>query len=454
MALELVKRFLDTDDNPRIIFVSLTNDVGVERVIGAMARHGARCALLSAHGSYCSYTRFIERSFLLPRHRGMWLGALFVRSALESVVRRWSPDVVIPLDDVASWLLRGLATSRRCTKRLRSLLLASLGAPDGYLASCRRLELMRVAAALGILTPEFDTAGDIETALQAAKRWGFPLVLKEEFSWCGHGVSILESSEQLRNRLETRREGAGKRLHEHCRHLVWSLAGLQHVYDPPPVLQTFVSGRLVMRTVSTWHGRVLEGASFAAERVHPAPNGTSSVVRFIDHQGMQDAARLLVERLGCSGIVSFDFMLDERSGRAYLIDMNARPIVASHLGQLFGHDLCGGLIAHLRGEKRSSAESVRRPPKMIAMFPTEVERYPDNLQRLLTYDVLHDVPSDDPGLVAAYLRRLAILHPKRIDAIKRSLPARYVEGEADTGARLVPGYELQQPAFVGTMRRG
>lgn len=439
---------MDTDDRLRVIFVALTNDIGVERVINAMAENGARCALLSPRGSYCASTRSIELHHVLPHHHGMWLGTLFVRSALESAIQHWSPNLVIPLDDVASWQLRGLATSRRSTKQLRSLLHASLGPPEGYLACCRRLELMRVAASLGIETPAYESAEDPDVAIRTAGRWGYPLVLKEEFSCGGHGVTIVQDPEELRRRIENWRGNIGKRLRALGKHVAWSFADLRHACDAPPILQAFVHGRPAMHTVSASNGRVLEGVSFIAERVHPTPTGTSTVVRFIEHQGMQDAAQLIVERLGCSGFTSFDFMIHEASGRAYLIEMNARPIGTSHLGRLFGHDLCEGLVACLHGEMRRPAAPTTRTPKTVAMFPKELERCPDNLQRFLIGDVLHDVPMNDPGLVAAYLSRLAKLYPERIEAIRRILPACYIEGETDVNVPRAVASASDEPALA------
>jgi len=82
------------------------------------------------------------------------------------------------------------------------------------------------------------------------------------------------------------------------------------------------------------------------------------------------------------------------------------------------------------------------------MFPKELERFPDNLQRFLSHDLLHDVPLDDPGLVAAYLRRLTTLHHERIEAIRRILPAHYGESDVDAGATRIEAQVAQQPVLA------
>jgi hypothetical protein len=128
-----------------------------------------------------------------------------------------------------------------------------------------------------------------------------------------------------------------------------------------------------------------------------------------------DTAAAMTAALGCSGFVSYDFMLDEEQGRASLIEMNPRCVGSSHLGRQFGHDICGALVAELAG---SSAPKQLNPPttKLVALFPKELERDPSS-PYLHSLNVLHDVPRDDPDVISAYLRRLTELHPSRAQAI-------------------------------------
>jgi hypothetical protein len=103
---------------PRILFVSLTNDIGAERIVATLVSHGAVCATLSPRGFFCARTAFIDRHFSLSRRYGKWLGTLLVRPGLEKAVRIWGPDFIVPLDDVAAWLLRGLATNDKVSQRV------------------------------------------------------------------------------------------------------------------------------------------------------------------------------------------------------------------------------------------------------------------------------------------------------------------------------------------------
>src|ERR1700709_968289 len=83
---------------PRILFLALVDNIGMERVSGALRAHGAHCALLSPPGFHATKPRAMMRLFGLPRHRGLWLGAVFARPQLERAIRSWQAELIVPLD--------------------------------------------------------------------------------------------------------------------------------------------------------------------------------------------------------------------------------------------------------------------------------------------------------------------------------------------------------------------
>jgi hypothetical protein len=410
--------------SPRVLFVALANDIGIDRLPGALGALGAECAVLSPPGYYCALSRFIRHRFALPAHRGMWLGVPFIRRRLEAAAAAWRADLVVPLDNVAAQLLRVIANSASASSRLRALLATSLGAPEGYADACSRSGLMRMAARLQIPTPRFCVSRDLSDFLRCAEDWGYPVVLKIENTCGGHGVTIASSAEELRRAMAAAQGGKlGKRLRGLARNKMWSLAGFDETAGAPPLLQAFARGVPAMRTVSAWQGRVLDGVSFVAERTHPGPTGPSTIVRHIENAQMADAARRLVSAMGCSGFVSFDFMLDEATGEVALVELNPRPIGTTHLGRRFGHDPCAALLACLSPHMPAAAPSVVATVDAVALFPKEIEREPESLWRLRAADVYHDVPDGEPAVIAAYLRRLSRIHPAQSAAIKESLEA-------------------------------
>ena len=195
-------------------------------------------------------------------------------------------------------------------------------------------------------------------------------------------------------------------------------AGFAH--EPGPILlQQFVPGSLAMRTVVAREGAVVDGISLQALRSHPEKRA-STVLQPIQSPDMDEAARRLVAALGCSGFVSFDFILDPQ-GRAFVIEMNPRPIGSTHLGRLFGHDLGH---AFLTGTPQKCDEAMPLPAvRAVALFPKELERDPSGAGLAGGSDILHDVPWDEPDVLAAYLRHLGKAYPAEAAALHRRFGA-------------------------------
>ncbi len=412
--------FDDKPAKPRVLFLSLTNDVGSQRPVAEMGRLGCECGVLSPPGFHCAETRFVAQHFPLPRHFGLWFGIFWVRSRLERIARSWRPSLIAPLDDVSVWLLRALVQDRRTSQQLRRLLEMSFGPPVAYPAARSRASFTQFARKIGVRAPK-SVAADAANAVEAASEIGFPLALKLEGSCGGFGVKIARDPAELRARIDDAGYGRWgflrlrrsflKRVKEIARRVVWRLAGLPSIPVATYELQEFISGAAAMRVVSAWRGQVLDGVSFLAERVNPPPFGPSTVIRHIDNAEMEESARRLTEALGLSGFACFDFIV-EPSGRAYVNEMNARPVGSIHLGSRFGHDVCGALVRELGGETTAN-QSPGREERLIALFPNELERDPDGALFESGSGVFHDVPWDDPPSIQSYYQRLSRKHPDR-----------------------------------------
>jgi len=275
---------------------------------------------------------------------------------------------------------------------------------------------MDLAAKLGVRKPAHCEAVDIETSLAAAESWGYPIVVKNEHTCGGKGVVIARDARELTAQIPPT---AGswpwpRRLKLSVKKALFDFAGFGSGLLSGTILQSFVCGVPAFRTLAAWNGRVIEGASFVAEQMHPAPTGASTVVRYIENEEMDHTAATITAALGCSGFVSFDFMLDRKTGRASLIEMNPRSITTTHLGVLFGRDVCGAFAARLSGASLRPARAAETD-SAIALFPKELERDPES-PYLKSHEVIHDVPSDDPALMAAYLKRLKAIHSRRANS--------------------------------------
>jgi len=112
---------------------------------------------------------------------------------------------------------------------------------------------------------------------------------------------------------------------------------------------------------------------------------------------MSTAAEKIAGKLNLSGMVGLDFMLEDQTGNAYLIEINPRATQVGHLPLGPGRDLPAALYAAL------TEETIREAPKVteneiIALFPPEWKRNPDSAYLRSGY---HDVPWEEPELVRA-----------------------------------------------------
>jgi hypothetical protein len=400
----------------KILFLTLVDWTGTFRPLEEFGRLGCECAVMSPPGFTVATTRFASPIFPLPSQRSSGLPKwrlLASRFRLEKAHREWHPNLIVPLDDFAAWLLRGLATDRTVSAELRHLLEVSLGSPSGYDAACSRTHFLELATKIGVRVP-VSRAVDRTGALEAATAMGFPVMVKCNQTSAGDGVTIARDPAQLVASIDASgHEGGGvlRRSKRAAQRFLWWLAGIRMTPQTVFELQQFIPGVPAMRVVAAWQGRVLAGVSLLKECVNPQPFGPSTVVRYIDHPEMETTATRLVAALGLSGFASFDFVLAENGGGAFLIELNPRTVGTIHLGRLFGHDLCGALARHL-GWLTETPETIELPKETaVVLFPNELTRDPESAWLRAGSDVLHDVPWDDPGVVEHCHRKLLQLHP-------------------------------------------
>jgi predicted ATP-grasp superfamily ATP-dependent carboligase len=242
-----------------------------------------------------------------------------------------------------------------------------------------RTQFLELATKIGVRVPA-SRAVDRIGALGEAAAMGFPVMVKSNQTTGGDGVTIARDPAQLVARINASGHGCGRFLRRSKRavqRFLWSIAGVQMTPSTVFELQQFIPGVPAMRVVA-WQGRVLAGVSLLVECVNPDPFGPSTVVRYLDHPEMEATAARLVAALGLSGFASFDFVIAEDGGGAFLIELNPRTIGTIHLGRLFGHDLCGAFARHL-GWLTEVPETVELPKETaVVLFPNELKRDPES----------------------------------------------------------------------------
>ena len=110
---------------------------------------------------------------------------------------------------------------------------------------------------------------------------------------------------------------------------------------------------------------------------------------------MVAAAGAIVKELQLSGFYGFDFILEEATGRAHLIEINPRATQINHFPGQKNLDLTQALFNAMCGRVGAIAEK-RWPANEVALFPQEWQRNPNSKWLSAAF---HDVPREEPELL-------------------------------------------------------
>lgn len=410
---------------PTLLYVALENWFSSTRLLPFLREAGFRTVAVCTPHSLVRLSRHLEDRVVAP--------ASEMADAVRNAHDRHAPALVVPADEAAMTLLHGLAADGSpAGAALAATLARSLGAVAARPGALAKRAINGRAAALGIAAPSQVVTTRAGEALGFARRTGYPIVLKKDNTYGGVGVRRCGGdADLLANWLWLQARSRPGRAAARATGLVaGALAGplvrLLGEAATPLIAQPFLSGALAFRSFVADRGRVLAGLTGIAQTVDPPPFGASSVVRFVDHAGIERATAALVADLALSGFGGIDFILNESTGAAQLLELNPRVTPICHLGRALGVDLCAALLALATGGPPPPPASV--PETTVALFPNELRR--DPASPLLTTSA-HDMPSGDPEIVAAWLDGLT----EDVAPTRAFLASRLESAPGPTGGR-------------------
>jgi len=341
-------------------------------------------------------TRAVQRTFNYSGFRPL--------HSLIAAIDAVDPDIIVPSCDRGIEHLHELyafsQTQDPQGKKLAGLIERSLGSPASHSIVGSRFELLALAREQGICVPRTARVGTAQQLESWSAHEPFPWVLKADGTWGGGGVKIVHSHEQIRSSFTQldrmfRLRRALKRLF--VNRDSFGLRPWWQRSQHPVSVQSYIHGRPANCAVVCWQGRILAG--IAVEVVaSDGLTGPASIVRVVDNPEMMRAAARLAARLGLSGFFGLDFMIEERTGAAYLIEMNPRITPLCHLRLGPGRDMPAALHAELTGQTGVEPQSMT-DNEMIAYFPQAWNGDHDLLS-----GCFHDVPQGEPELVQELLR--------------------------------------------------
>jgi hypothetical protein len=387
---------LETSPVPRVLLTDTTRWALASRLAIGLAKVGFDVFAVCPTHHPLLKTRAVRQKFSYSGLRPL--------DSLVTAIEATKPQVVIPCDDRSTEHLHELHAKSHSLgirgRDIAGLIERSLGTPKSYAIVSTRYDLLTIARKEGLRVPDTElisTVHDLRSWLAGRK---FPCVLKADGTFGGLGVKIAHTPSQAeRSFFElTRRFSAGRVVKRLCvnRDSFWLRPWWNH-YKPAIIVQSHINGRPANCGVVCWEGRVLGGIGVEVVSAD-AQTGPASVVRIVDNPEMMCSAEQIARRLGVSGFFGLDFIIEDGSGAAHLIEMNPRCTPLCHLQLGKGRDMIEALWGQLSGQPFRETPPVTRND-MIAYFPQAWNNKSEFLE-----SSFQDVPQGEPELVEEILR--------------------------------------------------
>jgi ATP-grasp domain len=333
--------------------------------------------------------------------------------SLRRAIDAFHPDMVVPCNDRDVRHLHELhaisSSPEGANSGLASLIERSLGSPAGFPIASSRHELLMMAQKEGIPVPRqasIRCEHDLELWRAQAE---LPWVMKADGTSEGKGVRFVQNPAEATEffREHSRRDGAGNLVKKLLLNRDWDWVAFEWKHSQRSVVaQTVIRGRPANCAVVCWQGEVLAGAAVEAVKTR-GKSGPASLVQIVEGAEMMAAAKKIAQCLRISGFFGLDFVIEEDSEVAYLIEMNPRctPPCALPLGE--GRNMVAALWSQLAN--RPMAQNLRAiDQSFIAYFPQTVENGGNLDGTGHNEPVYFDIPENEAELVSD------LLHPRPV----------------------------------------
>jgi biotin carboxylase len=398
LAGELCREKIRMSSRPKILLVGLElHWPAPSRLPRALQAAGFAVGVACHARAFLAHTKFRDHFFRLPdKNHGDGILA-----GLKTIFSAWPPDLLLPMDDWTALFLTRVherLSAAGDASRLVDLLRRSLGNPVSTSEALSKRRTVEIARGLGVRVPASRTVDSAPEILEFGRAHGFPVVLKLSYASSGKGVAVCRDEKEISATLASLRQekkttSRVKFFRERLRGRMMETGWLPG--DSSLTVNQFIPGKCATSLTVALEGKMLAALTAEVEHTYLDAHGPASVIRLVRNEEMRSASATMLKHWGLTGMIGFDFMLDAM-GQAWLIECNPRPTPLAHLGAHVGEDLC---VALHQGLISAPPPPATEPPKelLIAHFPQESWRDPNSQYFTSAY---HDVPVDDPGLLA------------------------------------------------------
>lgn len=380
--------------DPRLLVISANRWPTAGQIASGLAVAGFQVAALCPVDSPVYRLRKLRAHF--PYR--FWSSSASIRSAIAA----WSPDVLICTDDLAAHALQCLYSD--ASQNLSDQNMALLNTLKLSFGDCRNLAVTRsknailsLAATLGIACPQATVLANYREYSANESGFVFPLMVKADDAWGGLGVQFVHDRHALRAAmaelsLPYHWPGRFKRALQQLlpRQPFHWLFG----WRPNVSIQQHVIGHPCTSAVVCWNGKILAGITVDVLAT-AYEFGPATAVKIAHRSDVTAAAKKLVGKLGLSGFLGFDFVVDPNDN-AWFLEMNARATPICHIC-LENEDLAGALFSQITGLRpRGIYCNVQQDA--FTLFPYETPR---TRRTMPNAPRERDAPPDEPDYVAA-----------------------------------------------------
>jgi len=380
----------------KVLIIALNeNWTGISRLPSGLDRAGFEVYALCPRKSFLAKTKYLKKAILYPTFtysRSKLIYCWIVISILY-----FKPDLIVPGDEDSILALHSISNFFenipfffRISKIIRHSLTPS--SFDSIILS--KSDFQEQCKKWGLRSPENIILEDVSDALKNAKLFGYPVVLKHDSGYGGSGVYICENELDIKKHyFQIEKNKKFKNFKVYFKKMFF-VSIFNH--DNKISLQQYIEGQVGQSPFCAKNGEVFAFNPMIRRETYPGKTGPASVSEGYQNEDIEGFVKTVAENLQYTGFGSLEYMIENKTKKLFIIELNPRPTPTCHISNKFlTNDLCETFFKGLNLIPRDI-----RPfaPYSLAMFPSEKKRDPESPYFLTSY---HDIPHDDPYLFRA-----------------------------------------------------
>ncbi len=378
----------------KVLIIALNeNWSGISRLPSGLSRHGIKVFALCPENSFIAKTKFLSSALLYKTFTYSRSKIIYLR--IIHAIKHFKPDFIIPGDEDTLLALQNVANlcqSFGLFKDVKNVIRQSLPSAEFDHLVLSKSDLQTKCVEWGVRTPKNKIVKNLDEALLVAKEFQYPVVIKHDSGYGGSGVVICDNENELKTHFDKIENiSLLSKIKAEIKDLFFV-----SILRPNGLIsiQEFIKGEIGQSPFCAFNGEVIATNPMKRLHTYPGKTGPASVSEGIEDSDIINFVKIIAKNLNYNGFGSVEYMIDEKTKKLHVIELNPRPTPTCHIPSPYvTNDLSEAFAFGLR--KIPFKQKVYSP-FTIAMFPGEKKR--DSKSPFLTSSY-HDIPVNDPELL-------------------------------------------------------